>query len=64
MCGLVTTPTLDDRPVESFTSDLSSRGVKLHDFAGTFALAIKVGFINNIQFTTRFIPCGVIELEL
>jgi hypothetical protein len=57
-------PPSDDRPVERFTSDLPSRGVKLHDFAGAFALAIKVGFINNIQFTARFIPCGVIELEL
>ena len=57
-------PFSDNRPVESFTSDLSSGGVKLHDFAGAFALAIKVGFINNVQFTAPFIPCGVIELEL
>jgi hypothetical protein len=54
----------DNRPVESFTSDLSSGGVKLHYFAGAFALAVKVGFINNVQFTAPFISCGVIQLEL
>ena len=37
-------------------SDLSSRRVKLHDLAGAFALAIEVGFIDDIQFAMPLRP--------
>jgi hypothetical protein len=57
-------PRSDDRAVQGFTSDLSSGGVELHDFARAFAFTIQVGFLNDVQFETLFIPCGMIELEL
>jgi hypothetical protein len=43
---------------------MSSNGVELHSFASAFALAFNVRFIDDVQFTACFIPCGVIELEL
>jgi len=36
---------------------------KLHDLAGTFALAVEIGFINDVQFAAPLVPGRVIELE-
>jgi hypothetical protein len=38
----------DGHPIESLASDLSSRRIKLHDLAGTFSLAVEIGFIDDI----------------
>ena len=55
---------LDDRAVQGLASDLSSCGIKLHNFASVFALTVQVGFVNDVQLEALFIPCGMIELEL
>jgi hypothetical protein len=48
-------------PIECLASDLSPGRIKLHDFAGSLALAIKVGFIDDVQFAASLIPSRVIE---
>jgi hypothetical protein len=48
-------------PKECLAFNLSSGCVKLHDFASAFPLAIKVGFIDDIQFAAPLVPCRVIE---